>query len=685
MTRFKVCSFHQGGTSPHADSPSRRAILAAVAGLAAMAPSPGDAVDYVWDSGNFSSQNIPSPLIAPHTLAIQSSALKTFDTSFINQANVSWLGGDINLSGGTGTVVLNSGLFDILSDNALRSTSPQPRLENENVLRKSGGSGTTTISVTFDNRGTLEVQSGIIDYASGNLTFSAGTRFLGTGVNRVSSNASFSGHFDSTNLLLAGGTFSGTGASMGGAARWTGGVVRGNWMVEDGATLTISQGTGKIFDTATFMNGGSVAWNADNLGFQSNTTVTNAGLWAAGSDNSLSGSLSTFQNRGTFLKSGSPGVTTIGAGVRLVNSGVLEAQSGTIDYASGDLAFDAGSSFQGTGINQVSSNATFSGAFTSSNLVLTRGTFTGVGASAGGQTAWSGGTLTGEWQIPNGATFRATGVGVKPVSAATLTNSGAFLWEAGNMNLQSVAITNAGLWEARGNNILMASGPNPSTFANQGVFRKRVGSGVTIIANGVGFTNTGVIEVHSGLLHLPQAWTNDGTVEIGRDAVFQVSGATFTNRGTIRGSGTVRVPPAGLVNQGRLGRGALPSRLRIEGNLSQSGTGAIDIGLGRLSFFDVLEVTGTAALDGILNVHRLASYGPQVGDTFVVLTATGGIRSTFDAVSFFDFPGVRFDVRYGPNDVQLEVTVVPEAEIWLMLMAGLAMVGYVRLRCRSGD
>jgi hypothetical protein len=660
-----------------------RAILSAVCAIATMAPSHVQAVEYVWNSGTFSSQSIPSPLVEPDRLAMQTGQTKTFDVSFINQAAVSWLGGDVALTGNA--EVRNSGLFDVLTDNLLTSSSPLPRFENQNLFRKSAGPGTTTIRVTFVNSGTLEAASGIIDYTSGNLAFNAGTSFIGAGVNRVSSNATFSADFDSTNLLLAGGTFNGIAASMGGAGRWTGGVLTGSWMVEDSATFAVEQGRSKTFNTAMFMNGGTVVWTADDLGFQAGTTVTNRGLWLAASDNSFSGSASTLRNSGTFLKSGATGVTTIGAGIRLVNSGVLEAQSGTIDYASAELAFNDGSSFRGAGFNRVSSNATFSGTFTSTNLLLTRGTFTGVGAVGRGEVAWSGGTLTGEWGVGSGATFRALAGGTKLANAAAVANRGTFLWEADNIGLQNATVMNAGVWEALSDNNLTGTGPTPSTFTNQGLLRKRAGTGTTTIAGGVNFTNPGTIEVQSGRLHLAQAWTNEGTVEVGAGAVFQVSGATLTNQGSIRGSGRVLAPAAGLDNRGRLSPGTSVGTLRIEGAVRQSPAGAIDIELGGLSFADLLQVAGTAALAGSLNVHRLAPYGPEVGDTFTILTATGGIRSTFDAVNFFGFPGIGFDVLYGANDVRLQVAFIPEAEVWVMLIAGLAMVGWVRLRRRDGE
>src|SRR5260370_8531617 len=107
--------------------------------------------------------------------------------------------------------------------------------------------------------------------------------------------------------------------------------------------------------------------------------INKEGVWDAKSDDTLvnnGGATPTFNNSGTFRKSGGVGVTSIGS-IFFVNSGIIDAQTGTIDFAGNNATFNAGSQFIGAGTTLVSSNASFNGAFPAANLSLHVGTFTG--------------------------------------------------------------------------------------------------------------------------------------------------------------------------------------------------------------------------------------------------------------------------------------------------------------------
>src|ERR1700682_3787171 len=165
-----------------------------------------------------------------------------------------------------------------------------------------------------------------------------------------------------------------------------------------GNVLQINAGANKFFSGSTLTNqSGLVNWNADTLFMQNGALIDNRSLWDAKSDNALvnnGGPLSTFNNSGTFRKSGGLGSTSIGS-IAFVNSGIIDAQTGTINFGGGNATFNAGSQFIGAGATVVSNNASFNGAFTASNLSLTNGTFTGGAGQVGGTPTFSGGAMAG--------------------------------------------------------------------------------------------------------------------------------------------------------------------------------------------------------------------------------------------------------------------------------------------------
>ncbi len=75
----------------------------------------------------------------------------------------------------------------------------------------------------------------------------------------------------------------------------------------------------------------------------------------------------------------------------------------------------------------------------------------------------------------------------------------------------------------------------------------------------------------------------------------------------------------------------------------------------------------------------------MIGDSFVVATFDDRLaNSTFSSVSMHGFgSGVHFDVLYHQHDVTLAVTAVPEPEQYLMLLAGLGLMGAVARRRRT--
>jgi hypothetical protein len=82
--------------------------------------------------------------------------------------------------------------------------------------------------------------------------------------------------------------------------------------------------------------------------------------------------------------------------------------------------------------------------------------------------------------------------------------------------------------------------------------------------------------------------------------------------------------------------------------------------IGGTSFANLARLTtgGTAALDGDLAVQLVNGFLPNAGDTFSILSATGGVTGTFDTMPT-ELPalagGLKWQINYGANDVVLAI------------------------------
>ena len=74
---------------------------------------------------------------------------------------------------------------------------------------------------------------------------------------------------------------------------------------------------------------------------------------------------------------------------------------------------------------------------------------------------------------------------------------------------------------------------------------------------------------------------------------------------------------------GNLAPGNSPGTLSINGDFTQDASGILVIEMGGLGQgeFDILDVSGNAILDGMLEIELFGGYMPTLGDTFNVLYA----------------------------------------------------------------
>ena len=169
----------------------------------------------------------------------------------------------------------------------------------------------------------------------------------------------------------------------------------------------------------------------------------------------------------------------------------------------------------------------------------------------------------------------------------------------------------------------------------------------------------------------------------GAQAVFFGS---YSGAGSFTGTGE-------LVFAGDLKPGNSPALVGVQGDLTLLASSVTTMELGGLtrgSQYDAFDVGGTLLLDGTLDVvlYDLGSgvFTPHAGDSFdlfAVTTIQGGFSTShFAALD----PNLAWNIAYltdayGTTDVvRLSVQAVPEAETYLMMLAGLAMVGSMARR-----
>ena len=131
------------------------------------------------------------------------------------------------------------------------------------------------------------------------------------------------------------------------------------------------------------------------------------------------------------------------------------------------------------------------------------------------------------------------------------------------------------------------------------------------------------------------------------------------NGGTLQGFGTVT---GNLINGGTVHPGDGPGILSVVGNYTQTSSGNLDIEIGGpnpgSAGFSQLNVTGTAGLDGTLDVSLFNGFTPYNGETFTILTSAGLNASVFSAFNGLQEGNVTFTVAYTPDDVILNAIVV---------------------------
>lgn len=268
-----------------------------------------------------------------------------------------------------------NGLFDIEGNGAITGGYPGLEwFENRGMMRKSGGTGTTPISVPFFNSGTFDIQTGTVDLnyvnpnniygatATGTFNTAAGTTLKfnttyvldnGAVLSGAGTNLANGGEFTlagttvtASNLTLNPLTLYLSNVVFSGRCEWKNGELNqvAGWTITPGGTMRISRGFTNDFR-------GNIT-NAGTLILTNNTKLRGQGIFGGGKVlnqpaglidlqddswlNSYSFPSETLVNQGTIRKSGGNG-TSVVTSTTYYNPGVLDVQSGLVQTANVDL------------------------------------------------------------------------------------------------------------------------------------------------------------------------------------------------------------------------------------------------------------------------------------------------------------------------------------------------------------
>jgi hypothetical protein len=497
----------------------RRAILAVAL---CTVSSNAHAFTYVFSDGIYASGSTsPNPLLAPDTLALTTSASKSFNSDFINQSGtVRWQGGDLFL--GFSSTIDNRSLWTTSVDQRLsNSGAGTSTFLNSGVFRKTAGSGETLISARFVNNGVIDAQTGAIVF-QGNATFNAGTAFTGSGTSAINNGAAFNGAISSTNLQLNAGYYAGTAAALSGIAKWQDGYFAGDWTLTSDSTLVTASGGFKTLSAAAFSNEGTVDWQGGTLSLKNGSQWSNEGLLNfAGSASIINdgGAQSTFTNAAAGTVQVATG-QTLTVSNRFVSDGGMLKTDGVTNFQTGNIVFNAGTTFTGSGSNNINGGGAFNGAVNSTNLSFNAGYHVGTGAALSGTADWTGGYFTGDWQLTSGSTLDVAQNRSMYLSAGIVTNNGTFSWQGADLNLANGSnMSNSGLFDVQDSMTLTNGGGAQSTFTNGAGGTVYVAAGQTLTVNNRFVSDGGTL-------------ATDGTTNFQNSSALFNSGTVFTGDGT---------------------------------------------------------------------------------------------------------------------------------------------------------
>ncbi|AFY28282.1 Calx-beta domain-containing protein [Cyanobium gracile] len=708
-----------------------------------------------------------------------------------NQNTLTWSAGQIlfnnNINGtsipGSGTINNIAGATFIASGNGANSIAvsnfsagdngSDALFTNAGTFRKSGSSdtSTTTVDVIFDNTGTVDVLTGILNLTNGGthtgnfavaagavLGFGGGTHQINAGTitspgtvrlsgsTTVNLNTAYAiagtteiqsgslnllgGNASTGALIQSGGTVAGTGDfTVSGGSAFSSGDHRGNGTTILQGPATISSGGLRLDGGRTLRNQNTLTWSAGQILFNNNIngtsipgsgTINNiAGATFIASGNGATsiaasnfsagdnGSDALFTNAGTFRKTGSNDTSTTTVDVTFNNTGTVDVDTGILDLRNGgthsgnfDVAAGTVLGFGGGTHRLTGGTATGSGTLRLSTGVLditnpytvasafsmTNGSVQGADLTLSGPASFTFGDHRGSGTTILQGPTTISGSGFRLDGGRTLRNQNTLTWSAGqilfNNNVNGTSIPTSGTINNSAGATFIASGDSAfsitasnfgagddgadALFTNAGTFRKSGSIATSTTTVDVAFNNTGLVEVLSGNLNFSNFNQTAGETRLTGGTLLSFNNINITG-GILSGQGIIDINNSGIdtlnLDNSRItpGTGVNDYKtLTIEGNLQGSGDSSVDIEIGSLTSFDVLNIINAANFitGDRINITTAVGFTPNAGDSFRVLTygsAPADLASRLQFTNLFISPTLSYQPIFNTNDVTLQV------------------------------
>jgi autotransporter-associated beta strand protein len=372
-------------------------------------------------------------------------------------------------------------------------------------------------------------------------------------------------------------------------------------------------------------------------------------------------------DNGVFIEDGGTSSTsTVGAveffGNSTAGNGKFTNNAGTVSGAYGGevLLFGTSSAGNGTFTNN---GGAVSGAMGGSVQFAQESTANGVtiinnggtvSGAMGGTTSFGDNSTAGSATlIARGGVGTGSGAEISFSSSATGGTSRVEIFDNSHLDISELTVPSLTIGSIEGGgtvylgsfNLTVGSNNLSTTYSGAMVD----GDGGFIIAHGGSFTKIG-----TGTLTFTGNNTYTGETEIEQGAL-QIDGSIASGptlvdpNGTLGGSGIIggNVANGGVVN---------PSGLSILGNYSQSSAGTLTIQIAGIGAgqHGLLAVSGSASLEGTLQLVRRNNFAPTAGSSITIVTAAKGVSGTFSTLDTNTILGAK--VVYQPDDVLVDFT-----------------------------
>jgi autotransporter-associated beta strand protein len=505
---------------------------------------------------------------------------------------------------GSGPVSVASGAF--LDFNVASSATWNAAITGAGRLRKSGAGDLTLVSNTLT--GGLDIQSGRVIVSTPTATGGPVTTALGAGLV----------------FNIAAGPNVASSVSISGAGQ----------VIKEGAGDLVITNT-NTYTGGTFINAGRLGLNVgDGLGSGTvnigangvlglggvtfNNFIAGAGsILKTGSGEAIVSNASTFTG-GAVVQDGSIRITQ-GAGL---GTGQVSLASGTfltLDHASGQTTANVISGAgqvrkAGVGVTTLTGASTYTGgtAVNAGRLHVASGATAGTGGvtvASGAQFSFEAGTLANA--ISGAGLVAKTGASAATLTGAN-THTGGTLVAGGTLNVSTLGALGTGGVQVDSGATLALANTGTTIFSNglSGAGALRLsGTGQMTFGSNFGI---GSVLIDSARMRLNAI--GQGAFTVGANGALDGTGRIIGN----------------LTNNGRVAPGNSIGTLTVQGNYVHNANSVLEIEFDANGGIDLLNVTGTATLNG--GTLRFVSIGAAEGTGGTFLQASGGVSGTFSTI-----------------------------------------------------